>query len=154
MLKRSFFYITALSFLAGCATPHVVQAVKTSDASLNCNQITVELAEADRFRSDAQKEKGMTGTNVAAVLLFWPAMIGTYSNANEAIAAADTRKLNLMALYNQKKCQDADLSTKAERAITVSSTEKKLSEIKELLDKKLITQIEYDAQRKKVLAGI
>ena len=81
-------------------------------------------------------------------------MIGTYANANEAIAAADTRKLNLIGLYNQKKCQDADLSTKAEHAIMVSSTEKKLSEIKELLDKKLITQIEYDMQRKKVLAGI
>lgn len=112
------------------------------------------MAESDRFRSDAQKEKGMTGTNVAAVIFFWPAMIGTYANANEAIAAADTRKLNLMGLYNQKKCQDADLSTTAERNGTVGTTERKLGEIREMLDKKLITQIEYDAQRKKILAGM
>ena len=47
------------------------------------------MAEAERFKVDAQKEKGMTGTNVAAVIFFWPAMIGTYSNANEAISAAE-----------------------------------------------------------------
>ena len=112
------------------------------------------MAESDRFRNDAQKEKGMTGTNVAAVIFFWPAMIGTYANANEAIAAADTRKLNLMGLYNQKKCQDADLSTTAERNGTAGTTERKLGEIREMLDKKLITQIEHDAQRKKILASM
>ena len=41
----------------------------------------------------------------AALVLFWPAMIGTYSNANEVIAAADARKVNLMGLYKQKKCR-------------------------------------------------
>ena len=113
-----------------------------------------EMAESDRFRTDAQKEKGMTGTNVAAVIFFWPAMIGTYSNANEAIAAADTRKSNLMGLYNQKKCQDGDVSTTAERTTGMGTFERKLGEIKEMLDKKLITQAEYDAQRKKILAGL
>ena len=44
----------------------------------------------------------MTGTNVAAVIFFWPAMIGTYSNANEAIAAADSRKIYLTSLSTQK----------------------------------------------------
>lgn len=154
MLKHSLSVIATLTILAGCATPHVVQPVKLSDSSLTCIQITTEMAESDRFKSDAQKEKGMTGTNVAAVIFFWPAMIGTYSNANEAIAAADTRKSNLMGLYNQKKCQDADISTTAERAGGMSTLERKLGEIKELLDKKLITQVEYDAQRKKILAGL
>ena len=154
MLKHSLSVIATLTLLAGCATPHVVQPVKLSDSSLTCIQLTTEMSESDRFRADAQKEKGMTGTNVAAVIFFWPAMIGTYSNANEAIAAADTRKSNLMGLYNQKKCQDADLSTTAERTTGASSFERKLGEIKEMLDKKLITQVEYDAQRKKILAGL
>ena len=94
---------TAVLLLTACATPHVVQAVKTTDVGLTCTQLNTEISEADRFRSDAQKEKGVTGTNVAAVILFWPAMIGTYSNANEAISAADTRKSHLVGLYNQKK---------------------------------------------------
>ena len=45
------------------------------------------------------------GINAAALVLFWPAMIGTYLNANEAIAAADACKVNLMGLYKQKKCR-------------------------------------------------
>jgi len=57
-----------------------------------------------RFREDADKEKGMTGGNVARALLFWPAILGTFSNANEAIAAADSRKVHLANLMNQKSC--------------------------------------------------
>lgn len=95
----------------------------------------------------------MTGTNVAAVIFFWPAMIGTYSNANEAIAAADMRKVNLMTIYNQKKCADAPLST-SDRSGTPLTSEKKLIEIQEMLSKKLITQAEYDEKRQKILAGL
>ena len=125
-----------------------------NDTTLSCTQLEVEMSEADRFRIDAQKEKGMTGTNVAAVLFFWPAMIGTYSNANQAIAAADARKVNLMNLHTQKKCAEAPLSTKAERAGSVSKTEQRLEEIKEMLAKKLITQGEYDEKRQKILREI
>ena len=71
MLPRSFCSFCAVAsvcILAGCATPHVVQSVKMSDSSLSCKQIITEMAEADRFRSDAQKEKGVTGTNAAALV--------------------------------------------------------------------------------------
>ena len=46
------------------------------------------------------------------------------------------------------------MATTAERNGTVGMTERKLGEVREMLDKKLITQIEYDAQRKKILAGV
>ena len=139
--------------MTGCATPHVVQAVKTGDSSMTCAQIDTELADADRFRSDAQKEKGMTGTNVAAVIFFWPAMIGTYSNANEAIAAADSRKIHLTNLSTQKKCSDksadsAALSTKAARS------EKDLIDLKAMLDKGVITKSEYEAKRAKMISAM
>lgn len=139
--------------MTGCATPHVVQAVKTTDSAMTCAQIDTELADADRFRADAQKEKGMTGTNVAAVILFWPAMIGTYSNANEAIAAADSRKIHLTNLSTQKKCGDkasdsAALSTKAARS------EKELTDLKAMLDKGVITKSEYDAKRAKMISAM
>lgn len=61
--------------------------------------------ETDQFEAKARKEKGVTGTNVAAALLFWPAMIATYQNANEAIEAAQKRKSKLTDLYNQKGCK-------------------------------------------------
>ena len=68
MLKHSLSLIATVTMLAGCATPHVVQPMKLSDSSLTCQQLTTEMADAERFKNDAQKEKGMTGTNVAAVI--------------------------------------------------------------------------------------
>ena len=62
----------------------------------------MEMSNADRFKSGAQKQKGVASTNAAAVILFWPAIIGTFSNANQAISAADTRKAHLVDLYAQK----------------------------------------------------
>ena len=46
----------------------------------------------------------MTGTNVAAGLLFWPALLVTYSNVGEAIDAAKDRKERLVRLADKKNC--------------------------------------------------
>jgi hypothetical protein len=90
--------------VSACATPHVVQPVRVEDLSLTCSQVVHEMEEADAFRASADKERGATGTNVAAVLFFWPALLGTYSNINEAVAAADKRKIHLLTIYQQKNC--------------------------------------------------
>ncbi|HEY8070342.1 MAG TPA: hypothetical protein VIF38_15800, partial [Burkholderiales bacterium] len=95
---------TVCLMLSACATPHVVQPVRVGDVSLSCNQLMYEMDEADAFRASADKERGATGTNVMAVLFFWPALLGTYSNINEAVAAADNRKIHLINLYQQKNC--------------------------------------------------
>jgi hypothetical protein len=90
--------------IVGCASPTVVQSVKPGDAGLSCAQLQNEFADAERFKKDAAGEKGVTGGNVARVL-FWPAIIGTYMNANEAIAAADNRMVNLNNLMSKSNCQ-------------------------------------------------
>ena len=140
--------------LSGCATPHVVQSVKTTDISMNCRQLEMEMSEADRLREAAEKEKGMTGTNVAAVLFFWPAMIGTYSNANQAMAAADTRKAHLMGIYSQKKCgAEGQPMRQVEIIAPMSkSSNEKLVELKSLFEKNLITKEEYDTKRAKIVS--
>jgi hypothetical protein len=93
-MKSSSVSALSLILLAGCATPTVVQTVKPGDSGLSCAQLQNEFADA---------EKGVTGGNVAR-LLFWPAIVGTTMNANEAIAAADNRKVHLANLMNQNKC--------------------------------------------------
>ena len=80
----------------------MVDVKKTGDADLSCKQIESEIAEADRFEKEARDEKGVTGKNVAAAVLFWPALIGTYHNAEEAIEAAQDRKENLLKLSEEK----------------------------------------------------
>jgi hypothetical protein len=103
-LKTSYIFFAILTILAGCASPTVVQSVKPGDSSLSCGQLQNEIADADKFKKDADDVKGVTGGNTAR-LLFWPAIIGTYMNANEAIAAADNRKVHLSNIMSQKSCQ-------------------------------------------------
>lgn len=97
--------LTAALFLSACASPTVVQSVKAGDNGLTCPQLQNEYQDAEKVRVDADKEKGMTGGNVVRAIFFWPAILGSFSNANEAIAAADSRKVNLANVMNQKGCQ-------------------------------------------------
>lgn len=95
--------LSTVLLLAACASPTVVQSVRPDDAGLNCEQLQRAFTEAESFRSDAAKEKTVTQGNVVRAILFWPAVLGTAENANEAIAAADARKVHLanqMALRN------------------------------------------------------
>ena len=91
--------------LAGCATPTVVETRKAGDSSLSCEQIKTEISEAERFEREARKERTVTGTNVAAAILFWPALLGTYSNTEQAINAARERKENLNKLADKINCK-------------------------------------------------
>jgi hypothetical protein len=103
-MKKALFISATALVLFGCASPTVVQSVKPGDAGLSCAQLQNEYADAEKFKKDAEGEKGVTGGNTAR-LLFWPAIVGTYMNANEAIAAADNRKVHLANLMSQKSCQ-------------------------------------------------
>lgn len=95
----------AVLFLQACATPHVVQTKKTTDNQLSCSQIKAEIAEAEEFEKKARAERKVTGKNVAAAVFFWPALLGTYSNTQEAIDAAKERQSILTDLYSKKNCQ-------------------------------------------------
>ncbi len=91
--------------VASCATPPVVEVDQVGDESMNCEQ----LAGRDRRREPHSSrrrchDRGVTGTNVAAAVLFWPALVGTYMNTDEAIKAATERQERLKALYRDKHC--------------------------------------------------
>jgi hypothetical protein len=94
-------------FMSACARSVAVERRKIGDADLSCSQLLSEIQEADKFRKAAEDNKGLTGTNAAAVVFFWPALFMTYSDANEAIRAADERKANLTKLYSDKQCGQA-----------------------------------------------
>jgi|GEM_PF-248531 len=154
--------LAALSsvLLYACATPTVVQSVKPGDNGLSCAQLQNEFADAERFRAEADAEKSVTGGNVVRALFFWPAILGTAANANEAIAAADTRKVHLANQMNQKNCTipiAPQVVTSQNPASTQSaasnpqSTEIKLTELKRLYDANLITKEVYADRQKAIL---
>ncbi len=103
-MKRVVLLALIVSFLGACATPTVVQTRQPQDEALNCSQLAQAYAEADNYEKAARDERGVTGKNTAAVLLFWPALIGTYMNSEDAIKAARERKDHLYRIQQDKKC--------------------------------------------------
>jgi hypothetical protein len=139
--------IISAALVSGCASPTVVQKQKISDATLDCAQLEREMNEADEFRSKAEKEKGVTGTNVAAAIFFWPAMLGTYSNANEAIAAANDRKSHLVEMHRAKGCVPGAPA----RVTSPKELEEQLESLQRMRDKGMLSPHEYEQRRKKLL---
>ena len=92
------------ALLAACASPDVVQVSQAGDEALDCGQLQLAIQDAQRFERDARRERGVTGTNVAAAALFWPGLVATWVNTDEAIDAARDRQDSLTAIYRQKGC--------------------------------------------------
>ena len=90
--------------LGGCASPTVVESKQSSDRMMSCGALKTAFVEAKDFENKARKERGVTGTNVAAAIFFWPAMLGTYKNTEDAIEAAKERQKHLELIAVEKKC--------------------------------------------------
>jgi hypothetical protein len=105
MYSKLFIATFAVAGLIGCATPTVTQVIKPGDTGLTCSQMQNEYSDAQRYKKEADAEKAVTGGNVVRALLFWPAIIGTSMNANEAISAADNRMIHLVNMMSQKSCE-------------------------------------------------
>lgn len=99
--------LIAVLAIAACANPEVVRIEQPRDYKLTCAELEREMDKAERFKEKAQDERGVTGKNTAAVLFFWPALIGTYSNTEEAIDAAEDRQAHLMDVYRDKGCTES-----------------------------------------------
>lgn len=102
-MKKSYLPLVMVALLSACASPTVIQTMKPGDTGLSCAQLQNEYSDAERYKKEAEGEKGVTGGNTAR-LLFWPAIVGTYMNANEAISAAESRKVHLVNMMTQQKC--------------------------------------------------
>ena len=94
-----------MTLIGGCSTPKVIETTKLSDRDLSCEALKDEYKQAGQAKKDAEDVKGVTGTNTLAALFWLPGIIATYSNANEAIAAADTRMVRLTDLMDKKNCK-------------------------------------------------
>lgn len=146
--------------VCACATPTVVQSIKPGDNGLSCAQLQNEYVDAEHFRAAAAAEKTVTGGNVVRALLFWPAILGTASNANEAIAAADSRKVHLANQMSQKNCSIPITPAIASGAPSkqaqttdqpTQSKEAQLTELKKLHDASLISDEVFTTRQNTIL---
>ena len=105
MKNRLILAIFFLGLLGGCSTPKVIEVTRLSDRDLSCESLKDEYRYAEQAKKDAEDVKGVNGTNTAAAIFFPVGIIATYSNANEAISAADTRMMRLSDLMDKKNCK-------------------------------------------------
>jgi len=99
-----FLPLALLVFLTSCATPHVVDIVSEGDDELSCKQLDIEIAKLDKFREEAESEKGVNWSNAGRLLVFPIGIWGTYDNANDAINAANQREVYLRGIKGRKNC--------------------------------------------------
>ena len=105
MIARLTLLLFFVGLIGGCSTPRVIETTKLSDRDLSCESLNDEFTRAEEAKKEAEDVKGVTGTNTWAAIFFPVGIIATYSNANEAIAAADTRMIRLSDLMDKKNCK-------------------------------------------------
>ena len=101
---RNICAIALATLLSACACPDTVETKKLGDEDMSCQQLLAEIKQTETARADLSSEKGVTGKNVAAAVFFWPALIVTHGNVNDAMQGLDHRKSHLMEIYNKKNC--------------------------------------------------
>mgnify|MGYP000415651616 CR=1 FL=1 len=153
-------FSSSLILLGSCAKPTVVTVVMPGDEGLSCSQLKNEVSETQRFKREAEDVKGGTGGNITRGIFFWPAIIQSYSNANEAIAAANSRKVHLFNIMNDRKCKGVGelvvQTTTILQEETKSSEENLAQELRglaELHKSGILTDEEFSKAKSKILGN-
>ena len=104
-MKKLLVSLSLLLMLTSCATPTVVNVIGPNDNKLNCEELSLEIAKANKYADEAQGAKKMSSPhNIASILFFLPAAGVTMKNVEEAVAAAKERSLHLSKLKEKKNC--------------------------------------------------
>lgn len=93
--------VFAISACGGSESSTSVKTMQKKDKKLSCEEILLEMNEADFYKQMANKNKGPKLKNVLMPLGY----ISTYMNAEEAIAAADARVSYLDKIYEIMRCE-------------------------------------------------
>lgn len=105
MKKHTLLLSSIVVLITGCSTVKSVPPVEIGDSKMSCSDIVLQLEKVKGVKAQASSDQGLSGKNVAAALLFWPAVIGNEMNSRGALQAANERIGNLNKLYNDKNCK-------------------------------------------------
>ncbi len=95
--------VAVAMLLGGCAV-QTVQSVQPGDPQLSCDQLLVEIAEAEKVRLAAEGSRGSSGGNIVQGLMFFPGLLVKDQNIADAVKAAEARKTHLGGIVAQKNC--------------------------------------------------
>ena len=104
-MKNTLTLLILFFFTVSCANPTVVNVIGPNDSELNCNELSLEIAKANKYADEAQAaKKAGKPHNVGAILFFFPGMGFTMANIEEATKAAKERAIHLNKLKEKKNC--------------------------------------------------
>jgi hypothetical protein len=105
---KNVFTLLALTFIITSCNERafVIEPLKAGDKSLSCNDILLEINEADFHRKQAVEKKALGIESIVMPLGY----IDTYMSADEAISAAEARMNYLNNIYNIKNCTRQNMS--------------------------------------------
>lgn len=113
--------LLAGSLLTACSGTKstVVADMTPTDKQLSCQEMQMDITEAQFLKTKAEKNRGFSFKHVIMPLSY----PSTYMSADEAIDAADNRILYLTKLYDAKGCsgQQQQASAAWGRGVTPSS---------------------------------
>tara|TARA_Y100000590_G_scaffold115704_1_gene132007 strand:- start:1766 stop:2230 length:465 start_codon:yes stop_codon:yes gene_type:complete len=137
--------------LLSCAKPEVMDITMPGDQQMTCKELENNVAEAQKFKRDAQWEKDKDGANVTRMILFWPALATTYANAEKAIKAADDRSYHLIKIMDEKNCKGADIIKAEINKFSTNNVAAQLKEVRDMYKSGDLTKEEYKKAKKKIL---
>lgn len=92
--------------LGACTTTQKVNVMQPGDQAMTCAQLRTQFAQLDQVKNDGEHDQGVNVANVAALVLFWPAIAGNYLSARDALQLAEQRRTYLMGIYNDHHCDN------------------------------------------------
>jgi len=104
-MKKTLLAVTAAAMiLSACSHTEKVAVTQPGDQKMSCAELQNEFDDMDRVMAEAKKNKGASGTNIAAAVFFWPAAVGNYVDAKDAEELVQERQRHLTKIYESKGC--------------------------------------------------
>lgn len=144
-MKYRLLVLAILAVISGCVTNKAVQTVQAGDDQKSCPELKAELTQLGAKLDDVKEDSGVTGKNVGLALLFWPGIIVNEVRANKNQDSIDKRLSHLATIHNGK-CSGANQSGSKDGSLS-----ERLGELKELHDKRLISDEEYEKSRQRAI---
>ena len=102
-MKKATYLISVFLFLMSCVSPKVVNVYGPNDSELSCEELSNEIAIANKYADEAQEAKKINKPhNIGAILLFIPGYGISMKNIDEATKAANERSLHLTKIKEKK----------------------------------------------------
>jgi hypothetical protein len=104
-MKKKILFLILFVYCVSCANPTIVNVIGPNDNNLSCEELSNEIALANKYADEAKEAKKMDKPhNIGAILFFIPGYGVSLKNIDQAITAAAKRAEHLNNIKEKKNC--------------------------------------------------